>query len=171
MRSRFITNLILLAVVIVLVMVTLIELKPEKKRPAPISQLDITTLSSIELNRREKPPIRFRKKKNEWLMLSPEKGRADQEKIKKLLAISQIASSSQFPLSNESLGRFGLEKPAITLKLDALSIMIGGIAPISQQRYLQIEETLYLVTDNFYHHLIALPEDYLAVTAEKRAVN
>ncbi|RLA21352.1 MAG: hypothetical protein DRQ61_03565 [Gammaproteobacteria bacterium] len=171
MRSRLVTNLILLAVIVVLVMATLTELKPEKAVPTAITQLDTQTVSSIELTRRGKPPLRFAKQQEEWVMLSPENGKANQEKVKNLLTISQINSSSQFPLNSEKADRFGLKEPAITLKLGGLLIMVGDIAPISQQRYLRIGETLYLVTDNFYHHLIAQPSQYLAATALKRAAD
>lgn len=143
-------------------MVTLIELKPEKIAPTPISQLNTQAVSIIELARIGKPLIRFSKQDGEWFMLSPRKGLANQEKIDKLLAISQLNSNSHFPLDIEKADRFGLKEPAIALKLNKLMIMVGSIAPISQQRYLGIDKTLYLVNDNFYHHLIAQPEQYLA---------
>ncbi len=161
MRSRLITNLVLLAIVIVLIMVTLTELKPKKIAPAPISQLNTQTVSNIELARVSKPLIRFSKQDGIWHMASPQKGLANPIKIKKLLAIAEIDSSSHFPLNAEEADRFGLKNPAITLKLDQLTIVVGTIAPISQQRYLGINGTLYLVADNFYHHLIAQLEQYL----------
>jgi hypothetical protein len=161
MRSRLITNLILLAIVITLVMVTLNELKPKEVAPTPISQLDTQTVSSIELVKTGKPLVHFSKQDGIWHITSPVKGLADPIKIKKLLAIAELNSGSHFPLDIEKSDRFGLKTPPITLKLSGLTIMVGNIAPISQQRYLGINKTLYLVTDNFYHHLIAQPKQYL----------
>ncbi len=161
MRSRLTTNLIMLGIIIGLIMVVLIELKPEKVSPTPISSLELDTVTTLKLAKRDKPLLHFEKQKAGWVMLSPKKGKAEPEKIKGLLEIARVWSSSTFPLNPEKIARFGLNPPAITLQLDKLLIKVGDIAPISQQRYLQIDETLYLVTDNFYHHLIAQPDQYL----------
>lgn len=161
MRSRLTTNLIMLGVIIGLIMITLIELKPEKVASTPISTLELETVTTLKLARRDKPLLQFEKQKNGWVMLSPKEGKAEPQKIKQLLAIASTWSSSKFPLNPEKIARFGLNPPAITLQLDKLLIKVGDIAPISQQRYLQIDETLYLVTDNFYHHLIAQPDQFL----------
>jgi hypothetical protein len=164
MRPRLTTNLIMLGVIIGLIMITLVELKPEKRPPTPISPLELETVTTLKLARGDKPLLQFEKQKAGWVMLSPKKGKADSEKIKALLAIATLWSSSRFPLNLEKTARFGLNPPAITLQLDKLLIKVGDIAPISQQRYLQIDETLYLVSDNFYHHLIAQPDQYLLQT-------
>ena len=73
--------------------------------------------------------------------------------LRALLGILGTRPERSYPSSALDLASAGLEPPQATLLLNDTLIYIGNTEPLEHKRYVQHEDTVYLVTDT-YQHLI-----------------
>ncbi len=159
MNSRLILNLILLISVGILGAVAFFE--PGKTKPVskPLVQLDEKALTSITLTNRE--TMTFEKINGHWSLTTPFKAPANEIRIRQLIEIAKSNSEASYPLDPANLVPFELDTPRATLTLGTAHFLFGGTDPINMRRYVQVGETLHLVSDDFFHHLTALATDYV----------
>ncbi|MEJ2694895.1 MAG: hypothetical protein P8166_18235 [Candidatus Thiodiazotropha sp.] len=81
-------------------------------------------------------------------------------RINQLLAICHTASLERFPTPADT-SPFGLAPAPIQLRLDGLTLDIGGTEPVNGWRYVRIGDQIHLIADGFYHHLTAAPAEWL----------
>jgi hypothetical protein len=159
MKSRLILNLALLIVIAVLAAVAFFE--PGKKKPetTPLASVDENALTAITLQ--NKDTITFEKQNAHWRLTQPFNAPANDIRVRQLIGIAEANSEAQYPVKADDLAKFELDKPKATLILDATTMKFGGSDPINMRRYVQIGDTLHLVTDDFFHHLTASATDYV----------
>jgi len=159
MKSRLILNLALLIAIAVLAAVAFFE--PGKKKPetTPLASVNEDALTAITLQ--NKDTITFEKQNGHWRLTKPFNAPANDIRIRQLIGIAEANSEAQYPVKAEDLAKFELDKPKATLILDATTMNFGGSDPINMRRYVQIGDTLHLVSDDFFHHLTASATDYV----------
>lgn len=155
MTSRNILNLALLGIVTLLVLVVVFE--PGKKAEKPVVKLTALkkeAVSKIFIQRVGKQDIRFEKKHNIWQMTTPYQLPANDFRIDSILRLVGAESSSQHDISKLDKANFKLDKPAVTVTFnDKLSIAFGGNEPLKHRRYVQVGDTLHLISDTVYYHV------------------
>lgn len=159
MKTRVLLNLVLLCVVAALVLVAVFEpgkKEPERKHLAAVeeSRIQSFTLQSHEA-------IRFERRNGHWWITAPLSAPANDIRVRQLLDIMKADIDAEYPLNAEDLGKYELDKPSASLVFGDRKIVFGGSDPIDMRRYVQIGETLYLVRDDFSHHLNASATDYV----------
>lgn len=159
MKSRLVLNLVLLVVVAILGALAILEPGKKKADTAPIARVDENTLTSITL--KNKDTIVFEKKDGHWRITSPIQAPANEIRVRQLIGIAQSHSEADYPVTPADLGKFELTPPKATLILGTTTLVFGGSDPINLRRYVQSGETLHLVNDNFFHHLMASATDYV----------
>lgn len=149
MKSSYLTNLVLLIIVLVMLWLSQREISSPQK-PDTISNLSAAEVTDIEIRRTDNPLITLRRQQDAWTLVEPYTARANQTRINLLLSLLSSPIQGQLePLAQTSLDQFGLDSPISTLRLNDQSFFFGGIEPLSKQRYVLHEEKIYLLEDNF----------------------
>lgn len=159
MKSKTLLNLAMLAALVALAGVALLEPGKEEPRAARLTELDDSVVERIEL--RNKETVVFEKSEDRWRLSAPFAAPANDMRVRQLLDIAHAESVARYPLTTEDLPRFELDKPKAVLDLGTVKLVFGGSDPIDMRRYVQIDDTLHLVNDDFFHRLIAPAVDYV----------
>lgn len=159
MKSRLIMNLVLLAIIAVLGAVAF--LKPGKQEPETPSLLTLDADALTRMTLRNKETLVFERQDGVWRLTAPFAAPVNQIRAGQLLEVAKARSEAHYPLRQEDVGQFGLDKPQATLTLGDASLQFGGTDPINMRRYVRLGDTLHLVDDNFFHHLTAPATDYV----------
>lgn len=156
MTPRTLLNLGLLLLVILLGLVTLFE--PGKEPPAELptlTSLQREDIHKIRIDRHDAESIVLEKEAGRWHMTRPVKAGVDSYRINFILKLADARSLGSHSSTGKDLQRFGLEKPRLHVTLnDGLTLAFGNNTPLDFRRYLLLGDTIHLITDNFYYHLI-----------------
>ena len=157
--KRNLLNLVLLGIVIALVSVVVLEPgKAPKSEKILLTALKKDAVSKIHIKRVGKQDIQFEKIKNVWQMILPYQLPANDFRIDAILRLVETESHSLHDLTKLNKRDFKLDKPEIVITFnDKVSIIFGGNEPLDYRRYLQIENTLHLVSDTVYYHVSGKP--------------
>lgn len=157
MRNRWLLNLILLAVVGVLSL--LIIFTPGLKKPAPeqpaLTELNSKQVKQIRIEQADKAAIELIKDaQNTWQMTAPLAVEANDFRINSILELLATKRYKKLEASTLKMDELQLTPPKIKVTFDNLVLAIGATSPVDEtQRYLQINQDVYLVTDTFYEFL------------------
>lgn len=155
MRSRTLLNLLLLAVVLGLGLLVLFE--PGLEQPAEarkLTSLDPAQVQTVHIRRNGQDDIRVEREGDGWRLRAPFGARADRYRMSGLLRITTAESHARYPVSEVNLAEVGLANPEVVLSLDDTELRFGRTEPINGRRYVQIGETVHLIGDFAYYHLI-----------------
>ncbi len=155
MKSRNLLNLVLLGIVVVLVLVVVFEpgKKPEQPKPK-LTSLNKESVSTIQIKRLGKKDVVLAKQHDEWRMLAPYQLPANKFRLDAILRLLEAPSYSQHDIRKLDKQTFKLDKPEITLSFDnKLSMAFGGSEPLNHRRYVQVGNTLNLISDSVYYYL------------------
>ena len=154
MNTRTLLNLILACVALLLVLVIFYQpgLGPEPVAP-PMTSIAADSITSIRVTRKERTPLTFTKSASGWQLEQKQDLPASEFQLRALLGILGTRPARSYPGSALELTSVGLDPPQATLLLNDTLIVIGNTEPLERKRYIQHEDTIYLVTDK-YQHLI-----------------
>lgn len=160
--SRTLLNLGLLTLVALLALLVIYE--PGKEKPAEeprLIELNSDGISSLRIERANQPTIVLERQQGVWRMVEPLPIGVNDYRITSLLRITELSSLSRFAVATESLAQYGLDTPNATLIINGTTrIDFGSSTPLDQRRYLRIGDTIHLITDTYYYHLIGAPTTY-----------
>lgn len=156
MSSRTLLNLALLAVVGALIVLAVYEPGIEAPPPTPaLTSVDPAGITRLRVERPNQPTVRLEKTASGWRMLEPYALAANAYRARALLGVAGAASHWQRPAGDLDLARFSLDKPKASLYLDDIRIDFGGTESLTGRRYVRLGETIHLITDRVFHHLLA----------------
>ncbi len=162
MSTRTLINLILLIVVTVLAAVSFHEPGIEGPAALPtITDKPADSVKRISIHREKQADILLEKHAGQWQLREPFQLPANGFKVDLLLGILAEKSHSRLTTADLELSRFSLEPPKASLALDELRLDFGDTAPLSGNRYIRLGDTVHLVRERLYHHLIAAAPDYV----------
>lgn len=159
MKTRLLLNLVLICVIAALALVALFEPGKEKPTSNPLTQIDDGRVDAFTLQSHE--TIVFERKNGHWWLKEPLTAPANDIRVRQLLEVAKSDTDAQYPLKSEDLPKYELDKPTATLLIGDQTIRFGGSDPIDMRRYVQVGDTLYLVRDDFSHHLSAGATDFI----------
>ncbi len=159
MQSRLALNLILLIVAAALAAVIFFAPGRKDEPVIPLAQVDENAVHSISLQNKE--AIAFEKQGNRWWIKSPFSAPANERRIRQLFDIAKAKSEARYPVPQDDLAKFELDKPKATLVLGDVVLSFGGSDPINRHRYARVGDTLHLVADDFFQYLAAPATDYV----------
>ncbi|SCZ53237.1 DUF4340 domain-containing protein [Thiohalomonas denitrificans] len=155
MKSRTLINLGLLILVGVLTALVLRE--PGKEAPPEPERLTALNPAEIRQVRIERVGQEMvaaeRGEDGEWRLTAPRGLPANGHRLDALLKVAEAATRSRFPVES-NLEAYGLSEPRVRLQLDDVTLTFGDTTPIDQHRYVRRGETIYLVGDSWFYHLI-----------------
>ena len=161
MSSRLLLNLVLLIAVVSLGLY--ITLTPQHAPPpakAKLTGLQADAIQRITVRHGRDPESQntvLQIQDGRWRMIKPVNMPANTFQVQKLAQLAEIPSQSHYPAQADKLAAMGLDKPAVTLTLNDVSIGFGGTDPINQFRYVLLGDTVHLIVDNVSHILLQAP--------------
>jgi len=156
MRQRWLLNIALLLVILVLAALVFYTIEEEENKPESpkLTDVEADKIQNIRIERADKQAIFLMKDAlGFWQMTAPFNLPAKRFYIDRLLQVLSTRDYKQ--LEGElNLADFKLDPPLASIKFDQLTVAFGNNSPIGYgQRYVQIKEKVYLLTDNIYNML------------------
>lgn len=157
MHNRWLVNLILLAVVGVLSL--LIIFTPGVEKPAPeqpsLTELNSKQVKRIRIEQVDKAAIELTKDaQNTWQMTVPLAVEANDFRINSILELLATKRYKKLEASSLKLDELQLTPPKVKVSFDDFVMTVGATSPVNEtQRYVQINQDVYLVTDTFFEFL------------------
>lgn len=149
MKSRWIVNLVLLLLVAGIGLA--LKFMPEKPQAKPstvtLSELNSDAFAQISIEAPAKNPVTLEKHDGRWWLAQPYKARADIAAVERVLSIVRAESVDKFDATD--LTRYGLDHPALKLKLDAEEFLFGTFNPVSGKQYVGFRNSVYLIDSKY----------------------
>lgn len=147
MKRSYITNLLLLT----LIMVLLWQLD-RLNTPATITtmgkNLTASMVQTITIERAQQNPIEITRNQYGWQLERPFVANASNSRINMMLSLLDTVPSRQFAIDDSmDLSAYGLAEPALTLQFNTTSFAFGDTEQLSGQRYIRNNDDIYLVND------------------------
>ncbi|MEZ5671016.1 MAG: DUF4340 domain-containing protein [Thiotrichaceae bacterium] len=157
MRNRWFLNFVLLIVASILSL--LVIFTPGLEKPAP-EQLSLTELNTkqvkhIRIETLGKDVIELSKDAQDtWQITAPLALEANEFRINSILELLTTKRYQKLEADTVKLDELQLTPAKMKVSFDNLTIALGTTSPVDEtKRYVQINETVYLVTDTFYEFL------------------
>lgn len=149
MKSRWLINLALLVVVVGVALALYFAPRPQEQQAAAISvsTLDPAAIGKISIEFPAKKPVALEKRDGRWFLLQPYAARADRTAVDRVLSVLGATSVDKFDAADPA--RYGLDHPAMVLKLDAEVFTFGTFNPVSGMQYVGYKNTVYLVDSRY----------------------
>ncbi|HSI25210.1 MAG TPA: DUF4340 domain-containing protein [Methylotenera sp.] len=150
MKKRWLLNLVMLCVVAGLI--AFLYLRPkqgaEQEATYEISNYKLAEFNAISVEFPTKAAVTFEKVNGLWRLTAPYKTRADQPSVQRILGI--IAAKTQEKIVSTDLEKFGLNNPAIKLKLyrnkdNVEEFLFGTHNPVNDEQYVAHKGIIYLL--------------------------
>lgn len=148
MKSSYLTNLILLAIVISLLWLSQREQAPEEEA-ATLSTLETEDIELIQIAREGKVNLRLERQQSQWILTAPFNARANPTRVNLLLSLLKAPVHGEFqPMDEAALQQFGLSDPEVILSMNNEQFAFGGVESISENRYVLHQGMIFLVQDD-----------------------
>lgn len=148
MRSRLITNLLLLLAAIILGLFLFID-DIDKNDTKKLSTVSADSINQISIYHKQREVL-LKKIDSTWYLIKPVEITANQFRIKTLLNILNADSHAQYNADSIDLKKFALDKAETYIEFNDTRINFGISNPINNYRYVKIDNTLHLIDDLFY---------------------
>ena len=167
MRRRTRTNVILLAMVVLLGAAAYAEIRRERALMMdPLTSIDPDAIKSLAITCQGCAPRRFEKVDGHWLMREPKSQPANDNAVARLAAIVRAPVRYRRPAAEIDPSKLGLDPPVATLDADGTLLKFGTTDAIRNDRYVEAGGTIALVPDRFSALLFATPETELAAPSK-----
>ena len=160
MTSRSLLNLTMLAAVASLAVWVYFKPKPQNDpQEYKVSSQVAENVQSLHIER-QGVEIVLQKIGENWDLLEPIQGRADEIKVGQILEILTATSLRRFPAID--LERFDLLQPAARLYVDKELFSFGGFVPITNEQYVANNGNIHLLAPRYATMLARQPIDLLS---------
>ena len=161
MKQTYLTNLILLAVVLGLLWMVYSP-NHEKKADNTLSNIETTHVSQIEIQHKDKAPLKLQKTAQGWEITAPYHARANATRINMVLDVLHAHTHSQYKTQDKSMmSQFGFDKNSPVLTVDHQQFVFGGTESISGRRYVLHNGTISLIDEQMYPLLNASADSFI----------
>lgn len=144
MRRQLINLLLLAAVGAAAVLVW----NGTREVPAePLIATPISGLQSAGFERSDGQRVMLQRRADGWWLSEPVSAPADPAEVNRLLGVAEATVAQRFALSEVDADGLGLAAPHYRLHFDATEVAVGGLNPITRQRYLLIGEQVIQISD------------------------
>lgn len=131
---------------------------PEAER---LSTLVPGTITRMRIERRGRPALAFERDGSRWRMVTPVERPANPDKVTALLGLASARVHEAFRAIGNDLAVYGLEPPAARVWLGDEAFAFGDTDPLNGWRYILHGPDVHLITDAYFHHVLATPAAFL----------
>jgi len=152
MRQRQRTIALTTAVLVLAALLGFIVLDEKQRgiRDAPVQLLRADDAREIEiiLHRADRTEtLLLEKKDTEWQLVAPERSAVNQQRITPLLSLLNLPDSTAYRAETVDLDALGLSSPVAVIRINQHTFTFGGPGPGEFQRYLMINQLVFLTRD------------------------
>jgi len=149
MKSRWLGILALLLVVAGVGLALFLAPKSQQEQAVAIavSTIEPASINSVSIEAPAKKAVELEKRDGRWWLKQPYAARADQVAVDRVLSILYANSVDKFDAADPT--RYGLDHPALKLKLDAEELTFGTFNPVSGMQYVGYKNAVYLVDSKY----------------------
>ena len=160
MTSRSLLNLTLLAAVASLA--SWVYFKPKPQNDSQEYRVSSQVAENVQGLRIERQGVEIVLQKigENWDLLEPIQGRADEIKVGQILEVLTATSPRRFPAID--LERFDLLHPAVRLYIDKDLFSFGGFVPITNEQYVANNGSIHLLAPRYATMLARQPIELLS---------
>lgn len=115
--------------------------------PEPLVTTPTSELQRAGFEREDGMRVMLERRSDGWWLSEPVVAPADPAEANRLLGIAEAGVAERFPLSAIDPEELGLAAPKYRLRFDDAEIAVGGLNPVTRQRYLQQGDTVLQITD------------------------
>jgi hypothetical protein len=109
----------------------------------PLSGLKIQEARSLKIERSGAAPVVLEKKPDGWLIAAPVAARADEARVRQVLAIVEARLAHRLPSGDR--GQFGLDPPQARIIVDGQAFSLGLVNELTREQYVQAGDAVYTV--------------------------
>jgi len=157
MRHGWLLNLVLLAIASLLVLLVIFTPGLEKAVPEQpsLTELNAKQVKRIRIEQENKEAIELVKDDlGTWQITLPLTLEANDFRVNSILELLSTKRYKKLETSSVKLDELQLVTPKVKVTFDNLTIALGTTSPVDEtQRYVQINQAVYLVTDTFYEFM------------------
>ncbi len=149
MKSRWILNLVLLVVVLIVGAVVYFSPKQEQQaaQDFEVSSLKLADMQAISIEFPAQASVKFEKRDGFWYLQQPYVARADQQLVGRLMSIVAARSKQKFPADDAA--KFGLDQPKLVLRLNDAVFTFGTYNPVSQEQYVSYNGSVFMLPTSY----------------------
>lgn len=129
------TNLQLFIVVIILSLIAWFQPGLQQTVVNYLSNLQAEDINTIIIERQGLGQIKLKKQQGNWLLQEPYNLPANPLRVNTITALARKRSYSKFPVKDNELSHYQLDKPMVSIWLNENKFVLGSADPINQQRY------------------------------------
>lgn len=146
MKSRWLVNLVLLALVGAIALFLYLRPKPvqQSAQEYHVSGLSLNGVSRVSVEFPAQKPVRFEKRQGRWHMTEPVQARADAAAVGRIISVAGATSKVKLPATD--LSRFGLDKPAIKVHIDDQEFSFGMFNPVGGEQFVAYKDAVYALS-------------------------
>jgi len=152
-RTGWLVNLLLVAVVAALAAYALRGGKTEDPNQQPLTGLAASVVQRIVIESRGTEPIELAREGGAWFVTRPVRARANATQVDRMLDLLAVRGRDRMPA--QGLQRFDLDQPDLRVRFDDTDIAFGTINPLTQDQYVLAGEAVYMISS---HHRAAVPD-------------
>lgn len=152
-RTRWLVNILLLAVVAALATYALYGRHTDDMPLEPIAQLAPSVVHRIEIKAAGADPIELARESDTWFVTRPVRARANLTQVERLLDLLAVRGRDRMPARD--LENFDLDHPALRVQFDEVLIAFGTVNPLTQDQYVLVGDAVYMIPG---HHRSAVPD-------------
>jgi len=135
--------------------------RPSKEALPAVSDLAPASVNKIEIIRAHDNVVLIGQN-GMWWMREPVRIAANRFEVENVLRVLSAESLARFPTAGRDLAAFGLAEPEVRLRFNGTELAFGGLTPVDQRRYVQVGNTVHLITDRYF---LDLTEDPAALAS------
>lgn len=144
MRKHLI-NLVLLFLVGAAAAVVWMETRD--RPPEPLIATPTAEIQRAGYERADGQRVMLERRDDGWWLSEPVVAPADPAEANRLLGVAEAGIAERFPVAAIEPSELGLAEPKYRLFFDGATVTVGGLNPVTRQRYLQRGDTVLQITD------------------------
>jgi len=113
-----------------------------------VSQLKLAGIKAVKVEFPAKAPVIFEKVDDYWMMKAPNKQRADQLSVQRILSVIAAKSANKFPATD--LAKYGLDQPLVRLTISYADkdahFIYGTYNTVTDEQYVAYQDSVYLLS-------------------------
>jgi len=102
-----------------------------------------------------------------WSMTHPKKQKAVTKRVNLLLALSKARSEIFLDARQIDLSSFGFKEKNLSIHFNQTKLLFGGVSEPSSKRYIQVDNSVYLIDDSYYRMAGLAVSNYLKPLPEQ----
>lgn len=161
LTRRWLLNLVLLGVVLTLALFAWYRPGDDNKPALRLTDISPQAVRRVEIEQKNQPSVLLERSDAGWRVVAPVKARANGFAVDTLLRLLQAPTQNPLATSDADLGRYGLDKPSLTVRVDDAAIHFGDIHPIRDEHYVHYGSSVYLISSRFYAQAAARYSNYI----------